>query len=825
MEFLNTAVRSRALVSLAMLLLLLAPMAVRGQDSEGSEPDAAQQDQRSPEGQHPIPEEEVHSRGELVSADLRRLEELLRDRPVVSRIGEALTSREAEIVTLQVDLDRIDASRVSLRSLEDHRLPWLELREELDAWASAVQRRFGQLQVERQRLGDEISRWEATVPALEVAEAGPEVRRRSELVLAALLEMETRLRARRGEIVRVADRVAAAQEVVGDSLRRLDAISEGLRGRVLDRDAPVLWRSLGATEPRSLGVGMLEAGREWGAALGTYLERRRQRLIVVLVASALALIGLLRLRRRGRDGEAVVPDASAEARGLISRPFSLALMVALALSALLLPFPVGAFGDVATLLAIVAMIRLSTFVLGDAARRYLYHVAVASVLVRIAAAGPDGSAVTRLVLLLATVWALAGTISLPRRARRQDGGGPRRQRWILTAASVAGVGLGVALAANLFGWWRLSKTLAEGIILSVLAAFVWIIVVRATSALLPMIVHGPLGRWLPSLPRNLEQVRRTTVAGVGIVAVLAWTRGTLTRFRWWEPLRDRATDSAIGEFTIAGVTLSLGGLFAAIIIVAATVFVARLIGFGMREEVLPRLRVHPGATKSIITLTSYVVYAIGIVLAASALGLSGTRMTVVVGALGVGIGFGLQNIVNNFVSGIILNFERPIRVGDMVQTAAHWGRVTRIGIRASTIRSFDGAEIVVPNGDLIAKELTNWTRSDELMRLEVLVGVAYGTDPDKVLEILLGVAERHPLTLADPGPRAQMIRFGDSSLDFRLRCWTNVDDRVQVGSDLHVAIVDALKEAGITIPFPQRDLHVRSTVDLPRNTVNAEGGT
>ena len=161
----------------------------------------------------------------------------------------------------------------------------------------------------------------------------------------------------------------------------------------------------------------------------------------------------------------------------------------------------------------------------------------------------------------------------------------------------------------------------------------------------------------------------------------------------------------------------------------------------------------------------------------------------------------------------------------MVQTTAHWGMVTRIGIRATTIRSFDGAEIVVPNGDLIAKELINWTRSDELMRLEVLIGVAYGTDPDKVLKILLGVAERHPLTLADPASQAHMIRFGDSSLDFRLRCWTHVEDRIQVGSDLHVAIEGALKEAGVTIPFPQRDLHVRSTVNLPVNAADAREET
>ena len=147
-----------------------------------------------------------------------------------------------------------------------------------------------------------------------------------------------------------------------------------------------------------------------------------------------------------------------------------------------------------------------------------------------------------------------------------------------------------------------------------------------------------------------------------------------------------------------------------------------------------------------------------------------------------------------------------------MQTADLLGTVTRIGIRASVIRRRDGAEVIVPNGDLVAKEVINWTRSDDTRRIEVLVGVAYGTDPESVLEILLRVAEGHPLALTDPAPEAQMIRFGDSSLDFRVRCWTRVDEFVEVASDLHVAIYKELGEAGIPIPFPQHDLHVRSTV-------------
>jgi len=187
------------------------------------------------------------------------------------------------------------------------------------------------------------------------------------------------------------------------------------------------------------------------------------------------------------------------------------------------------------------------------------------------------------------------------------------------------------------------------------------------------------------------------------------------------------------------------------------------------------------------------------------------RVTIMLGAFGVGIGFGLQNIVNNFVSGLILLFERPIHIGDAVQVGTLWGEVRRIGIRASVVRTFDGAEVIVPNGQLISEQVTNWTLSDRTRRLTIPIGVEYGTDPEQVLEILRSLAVEHPDVLEKPAPLVLFIEHGDSSLNFELRAWTRDFDRgLTVRSELTGAINRALAEAGITIPFPQRDLHVRS---------------
>jgi small-conductance mechanosensitive channel len=176
----------------------------------------------------------------------------------------------------------------------------------------------------------------------------------------------------------------------------------------------------------------------------------------------------------------------------------------------------------------------------------------------------------------------------------------------------------------------------------------------------------------------------------------------------------------------------------------------------------------------------------------------------------VGIGFGLQNIVNNFVSGLVLAFERPIQVGDVIQMGSVSGHVRKIGLRSSTIRVFDGSEVIVPNANLISNEVTNWTLSDRLRRLELSVGVEYGTDPRQMLEILERVAKEHPDVQEHPAPVPLFVGFGDSSLDFLIRFWTARADFPSVTSDIAVEVNAALKEADISIPFPQRDLHLRS---------------
>ena len=231
----------------------------------------------------------------------------------------------------------------------------------------------------------------------------------------------------------------------------------------------------------------------------------------------------------------------------------------------------------------------------------------------------------------------------------------------------------------------------------------------------------------------------------------------------------------------------------------------------LMDEVLVRRQVERGVRHSVARLVHYAVMLAGFLMALSTLGFEVTKLTIMLSALGVGIGFGLQGVVNNFVSGLILLFERPVRVGDSIEISGKWAKIKKIGLRATIVRTIDEADLIVPNADMVNNQVTNWTLTNRRMRLAIPVGVAYGSDVPLVTETLMACANANPMVDKTPLPQVLFLSFGESSLDFELRIWVlDADHRLEAISQLHHEIDRRFREAKIEIAFPQRDLHVRS---------------
>jgi len=260
------------------------------------------------------------------------------------------------------------------------------------------------------------------------------------------------------------------------------------------------------------------------------------------------------------------------------------------------------------------------------------------------------------------------------------------------------------------------------------------------------------------------------------------------------------------------VPITLTKVLLAILIAIITFVAARNLPGVLEISLLKYLPLDAGARYAFSTICQYVVSGIGVIVAFNYLGIDWGSLKWLVAALGVGIGFGLQEIIANFISGLIILFERPVRIGDIVTIGNIDGIVSRIRIRATTLTTWDRKEYLVPNKEFITGRVLNWTLSNSINRVIITAGIAYGSDTELARELLLNAAQEHPNVLEDPAPIATFEGFGDSALNFLLRCYLpNLDNRLVTITELHTAIDQAFRKAGITIAFPQRDVHLDST--------------
>ena len=333
-------------------------------------------------------------------------------------------------------------------------------------------------------------------------------------------------------------------------------------------------------------------------------------------------------------------------------------------------------------------------------------------------------------------------------------------------------------------------------------------------------------RWCRGLRRLLGLSEHEAFPGLLWVriasALLLWGAGLFALLRVWGvsdsvllQLRQWTFDGfEVGSLRIVPVRLA-----AALLVLSLLVAFSGWVRTRLERRLAAHSRLDHGAREAMVAITGYLLVAVAILIGLGVAGVAFSNLAIIAGALSVGIGFGLQNIVNNFVSGLILLFERPIKTGDWVVVGSTEGYVKRIRIRSTQIQTFDRADVIVPNSELISTQVTNWMLYDRSGRARVPVGVAYGSDTAKVREVLMKVAREHPAVVTDgslPGPRVLFLGFGDSALNFELRVFIrNIDERLGVVSDLNFAIDQAFREAGIEIPFPQRDLHLRDWPPLP----------
>ena len=280
-----------------------------------------------------------------------------------------------------------------------------------------------------------------------------------------------------------------------------------------------------------------------------------------------------------------------------------------------------------------------------------------------------------------------------------------------------------------------------------------------------------------------------------------------------EILNDIVASLNVPLLTIGNATITVWQIIYLLFALVVIIFIGSRLKKWLVNTILVKTTLDIGARIAIGTITKYFFILGGLVVIIQSVGVDLSTLTVVAGALGVGIGFGLQNITNNFVSGVVIIFERPIKVGDRIEVGDLFGDVVKISIRATTILTNDNISVIVPNSEFISSRVINWSHTDRNVRFNFPVGVSYKEDPDEVKKILLDVARSDPDVLKHPEPEVIFEEFGESSLNFTLRVWTTkfIQTPKVLKSKLYFEIFRRFRESGIEIPFPQRDLHIKNT--------------
>ncbi|MGC3997591.1 MAG: mechanosensitive ion channel [Anaeromyxobacter sp.] len=797
---------TRALAPLALALALALPGAAAAAGGTASPPVTLGPAEPPPPVPAAIPLTGLIHAADEAYRGVQRAEARLEEAGVAAPVAERLPAAEADVdraVKGPGPLADLDA-----RTLGDVKQTLRRTQAQLAGWDERLDAEVRELDRAASSLTAQARTWTLTEEAGRAAGAPAPLLARAVGLRERLEAVARRAAERRAASLAVQDRVATLRQEIDGELARADRVERARAEQLFEIESVPLHRLLlQPARPASLRDQAVRSIQfHWGT-LSAFARDEAAALVGLAALLAALAAAAWWIGRRLGAGAAAEPVWAAPAQ-VLARPAAAAALITLAVAFRALPRAPLIAGELLLLGMLVAFLRAMGALLPVRARWWVHALAIGFALDALGSLAPEYSLLGRLVLLAVDGLLLGAAWRATHRpvwADELSAGWRRPAVWALWGTAAV---LAVAVAANVIGNVNLARLLTSGTLVSSAGAVLLAGLERVLQALAAGGLRMPGARRVGVVARHGELLADRTRVAVRWVAVAAWLWLTARAYHVDGHIAAAAGAVLDWRLRVGGLDLALGDLLRFGVTLAAAVLLSRLVAFVLEEGLegrgLPR-----GVPAAVSRTAQYAVVGVGAVFALMASGMEMTRFTVLIGTLGVGIGFGLQNVVNNFVSGLILIYERPMQVGDVVEIGALSGVVRRIGIRSSTLGTFQGAEVVVPNADLISGHLVNWTLSDRTRRMEIDLGVAYGTDPDRVVALLLELAMAHPDVLADPAPAALFTGFGESALTFQLRAWTRRwDGWGQVASELRTAICRRLAAEGIAIPFPQRDLHL-----------------
>jgi small-conductance mechanosensitive channel len=764
----------------------------------------------------------VPSEAESAFTELHQIEESAsKDRATLDSTAAGLSDLTTEIKNRMVEDNRILAGNPSLDLLFRLRTTLQTYADDLSKAEQALAQWESNLEIQISRLSQMNQVWQTTLQSASQVDMPAGVSQRVKSVLDEITKRKQAAESDRSRVLTLQSEIlledARSRSVSGEVAR---AQSQALKD-LLVQDGQPIWTALGTLTSEWNVRSADTFASQWNATTAFF---RRLPSSFCLHGFCIAVLALLIqwLRRRVRKLSEANP-ALQRAVPILDLPVSTAFV----LSALLVPtLYLQAPRWIQVSLAAVALIP-TVLILRRLLQRNLFPILYALIglflvgnLRVITASLPVIARFCFLVQMLGgfcfLIWLVRSGLVAPKlseggpvTSKLSEGGklsaaeSGMTKRFSQALYTIAKIGLVVfpfAILANLLGYTNLGTLVGICYIRSIFLAAMLYVILRVLEGFIIIALQvRPLGA-LRGVQLHRDMLQQRTARFLEFLAFLFWLNLTLNFIGLRNPLVAKIGEILNANVGLGSLNISLGRILAFAIAIWASFLISKFLRFLLEADVYQHLRLARGLPYAISTMLHYSILIIGFFVALGALGIDLTKVTILAGAFSVGVGFGLQNIINNFVSGLILLFERPIKIGDVIEIGGTVGEVRRIGIRACVIRTPDGSEIIVPNGSLISSQVTNWTFSDRARAVDVSVNILPGTDSQRVAELLKSVAANQPGIAKEPVPLVYVVSFTAGAITFQLRAWTDrYQDWAQVRSDLAVAISEALFKEKIGI--------------------------
>ena len=792
--------------SLLLLMLLLGTAGLYADETLPPAEETAAQNIQQPKY---IPLSDVPQKAVETLEQLKEIKKVFSDNQTITEVHVALP---AYLQSIQPYLDEgVDRtlSKRSIRAIQKTRSDWKVYKSKLDEWAQLYRQRIAIYDEKRKELEAYSALWSETHINANTKSAPEVIQNHIANVIISIEELRTQAKRNYDLLLTDDNSISTMNSKIDERIDLLKAAENEMTNNVFYKDRLPLFEAIG-TEPfspvqfvKGIATNLSEKSNEFKI----YVQNHPKEKIIILIASLLIIgfIGYFYMLYRKQTLFVESISRKRKAFFFITRPVSTAiLLIALVQVGVYAEQP-QSVKDMIIFIIFIPVMRIILLVLDSRVRPYLFSYFFLIFLDLLQRNALNDFLDDRLLLITIDLGMIALIVLFIRNRVTESLKMDFLKNLFYKTLPIMVLLLVVSIIANINGMAYLSERITHGLFVAIQSSIIFYALTIILSGYVIILLRRRIAIVSDLLNKYADKIERNVTLFIKLFMVLWWLKILVRTLGFESQFNTLITETMEQSWVVGTTTISVHALVSFVFILLATWILARVVQLLLEVELFSRVHFSRGVPTAIATVSNYIIIISGLLIAISSLGVTTQQLALVFGALGVGIGFGLRNIIANFISGILMVFERPIQIGDTIEVDNTMGKVMHIGTRASSIKTFDGSEVIVPNERFISSKIINWTLSDERRRKELHIKVAFDSDIQTVLDIMREVALAHKSVLKDPEPLAAFQGFGDYYLEFKLYYWLS-DNLIVAQSDVAIGVYKRLKEAKIATPLPIQEL-------------------